>query len=117
MVYTVVVRNAPLVKYQFKTLAEIKKNALDIILNAKGKKWDKYLLVYDGEYSPKKEPIMTIERNEMDFSYFEPFNLIVTTWDKNGKELSQTDLVFNMDKVSKKKLETMWKIENSLTHD
>ena len=114
MVYTVVVRNAPLMKYQFRTLTEIKKNALDIILNAKGKKWDKYLLVYEGDYSPKKQPVMTIERNEMDADILDPFNLIVTKWDKNGHEISSTHIDLDLDKIPKKKLETMWKIENNL---
>ena len=55
--------------------------------------------------------------DEMDVEYLDPFNLIVTKWDKNGNEISSAHIDLDLNKVPKKKLETMWKIENNLIRD
>lgn len=115
MVYTVVVKNAPNVQYQFNTLSDVKKNALMIILTAEGKKWDKYLLVYDGKYSPKKQPVISIERNEMDACSGWPFNLLVNKLNAKGYVIDNSDLP--PPKVSAKQLNRLWDLDNRLERD
>lgn len=118
MVYTVVVRNAPFVKYTFETLTDVKKNAMMTILRSRGKKWDKYLLVYEGGYSPKKQPVMSIERNEMDATWaHNPFNLFIHTFNSKGECLGTTELNFNIDKADRGQLRTMFRYENALECD